>query len=159
MSDVVTITRQDVHQLQVSTDQHVVVSVETVHQVVSAGVQGPRGASGQDGQDGSIGTVFDFAFGDATPAFIRNVPAGKRIYSIGLHIHTPFDGTGAELRLGTAETPDALMTAVQNSAVTAGQYEVYPDADYPEEIGLYLYITPGDGASQGAGQALIVIEP
>lgn len=129
---------------------------EVVRQVVSVGSQGPRGA---DGRDGSIGTVINFGFGDATPALLDVAAAGKRIYSVALHIHAGFDGSGAALQIGTAGDPGALLAAEQNDPTQAGQYVAYPDAAYPSDTSIYLTITPGSGASHGSGQVVLIIEP
>ena len=134
-----------------------VVESETV--VVGVGAQGPGGAKGQDGAAGTIGTIFDFSYGDATPALICTVDAGKRIYTATILIDEPFDGVGAVLSVGLPGLPDAVFPAALNAPGAVGQYEVFPNEAFPSAVSLYLNITPGHGASQGSGQVVLVIEP
>lgn len=136
--------------------QAVVTRRQVVRQVVSVGTQGPRGAAGRDG---AIGAVINFSYGDATPALLDVAAAGKRIYSVALHVHTEFDGSGAALQIGTAGDPGALLAVEQNDPTQAGQYVAYPDVAYPSDTSIYLTIVPGSGASQGSGQVVLIIEP
>lgn len=136
----------------------VTVVEQDIH-VLDVGAQGPGGAKGQDGADGTIGTIFDFSYGDATPAFIRTVEAGKRIYTATILIDEPFDGVGAALSVGLPGAPEAVFPAELSAPGSVGQYEVFPNIAYPSAVSLYLNITPGHGASQGSGQVVLVIEP
>ena len=144
------------HVIEASTPLQVVTERAAPTMVLTEARIGPPG---RDGADGSVGRIISFAFGDATPKALDIAQAGKRIYSVGIHIFTPFDGAGAALAIGSAFASDELLAPHQVAPGEVGQFEVYPDAAYVSNTQLYLSITPGDGASQGAGQVLIVIEP
>lgn len=98
----------------------------------------------------------NFAYGDATPAAITTALAGKLVYGVSIHIKTPFDGIGAALTVGDAGQVDRLMAAAENAPGQVGSNTTTPALAYAVDTPLILSITPGAGATQGAG--LIIIE-
>lgn len=124
--------------------------------VVVSGFAGPSGPKGAPG-DSSTATgraVVPFAFGDASPVPIFTPAANCTDILVRLVIDTPFDGAGAQLMLGTAAQPDALMPANHNDPGMAGGYEAAPDAALVAGVPIVLTIVPGGGATQGAGRAI-----
>lgn len=92
-----------------------------------------------------------FAYGDATPASIGTVPAGKTVAKVELTIQTAFNGSGAALTIGKADALTQLMTASQNDPAAAATYETHPNVTYADATEIFLAITPGGGASSGSG--------
>jgi hypothetical protein len=140
--------------LTVEETGQVLVVVEEQVEIVSVGVMGPPGATGAGAVE-----INNFAWGDATPALLLTVAANKRVYRVRLIIETPFNGTGAQLQVGSTADPDELMGITENDPGSEGTYETYPDKRYLAITPLYLTITPGAGASAGAGQVHLEIEP
>lgn len=121
--------------------------------VVEVGIQGPPGASGE------VSAPISFGWGDATPAFLTTISAGKRVYVTELVIATAFNGAGAALTIGPLAAPSELMTASENNPADVASYEANPDKLYASTTAIYLHITPGAGASAGSGQVRLQIEP
>lgn len=137
-------------------DQEVhVVVVEGEHFVISVGESGPRG---EEGPAGTGAVELAFAWGDASPRTIETVTSGKLVYGVQLHIDTAFNGSGAELTVGDAADPDRLMAAAQNDPTAAGTYTSAPVHRYGADTAVLLTITPGAGASAGAGLLTLFIE-
>lgn len=120
--------------------------------IVTHGEQGPPG------RDGSGPVEINFAFGDATPSQLLVAPAGKLIYSVAIHIRQSFDGIGAALTVGDAATPDRLMAALENDPALVGSNSTAPAVSYDVDTPILLSITPGAGASQGAGLVILTVE-
>lgn len=117
--------------------------------VVSVAEQGIPGAAG-------LGAIRkDFGFGDSTPDLIVMANAGDVVYGVEIVIMTPFDGTGAALTIGDSAQNDRLMQSTQNDPATPATYGAIPDYKYPAVTPINLYISPGAGATQGAGFILI----
>jgi hypothetical protein len=103
--------------------------------------------------------VVNFAFGDATPSPIY-IPAETGVLALlRVEIETPFDGTGAELTIGTESDPDAYVDASQVDPAVVASWEVCPDITVTSGSPIVLYITPGAGASTGTGRILIELIP
>ena len=101
---------------------------------------------------GSRGVVVPFAFGDASPVPIFTAPADCTDILARLVIDTPFNGVGAQLKLGTSASPELLLAAAHNDPATAAGYEAAPDASLTTGEAIVLTIIPGTGATQGAGR-------
>jgi len=99
-----------------------------------------------------------FAFGDASPAVIGNAPASKQILSVQLFITTAFNGSSPALQVGIAGTAEDLMAASENTPGAIGEYTVYTVKSYGSIQELILTITPGAGASAGAGVVVVTYE-
>ena len=130
-------------------------------EILEAGIQGPAGAQGIQGIPGPSGVgvlEIAFAFGDATPKNLVVATANKQVYSVGIHIHTAFNGTGAALAVGDSGNTSRLMATTQNDPTAVGTYAVAPNHRYGAGTQLLLTITPGGGASQGAGLVTLQIE-
>jgi hypothetical protein len=77
---------------------------------------------------------------------------------VQIHIRVPFDGIGAALTVGDAGDTDRLMAAADNDPTAVGSYTTTPAYAYGSDTGLTLGITPGAGASQGAGVLVLYIQ-
>lgn len=170
-STVVTLDQQTVARINANRPQTVVggsggttvgaqssaVAVEGGTTVVAGGaamgVQGPQGEPGLSG-GGTIPPVA-FSYGDAAGTIYTPGDAGT-LTTARVVITTPFDGAGAALILGTVGDPDGIMPATDNDPTEAGEYEATADFPLAAGEGIRLTITPGAGASQGAG--LIYLE-
>lgn len=97
----------------------------------------------------------NFSFGDASPSFIAIILATKLIYKAAVIITTPFNGVGAMLSLGDAVDNQSLIATSQNLPNSLATYETSPNISYPSNTTINLYITPGAGATSGAGTILI----
>ena len=139
-------------------DLHVVVLDPQDQQVVFGGEQGPPGPTGPAGPPGSVAVEATFAFGDATPAAITTALAGKLVYGVELYIKTPFDGVGAQVVVGDAGQADRLMAANENDLLTVGGNHTTPAHAYVVDTPILLSITPGAGATQGAGVIVLRIQ-
>lgn len=117
-----------------------------------------QGPAGPPGTNGSGGIEFPFAWGDASPRQIVIAAAGKLVYSVQIHISTPFNGVGASLTVGDAGQSDRLMSVYQSDPNTAGNYTAAPSHRYGTATPLLLTINPGAGASAGVGLLTLFIE-
>lgn len=99
-------------------------------------------------------SVVAFAFGDASPAQIYVAPDNRLAVRARVVIDTPFNGTGAALTLGTSAQPDSMLATTDSDPATAGGYEAGPDVDLATGDIVQLFITPGTGATQGAGRII-----
>jgi hypothetical protein len=115
-------------------------------------MRGPAGA------DGSGGISIPFAWGDASPRTIATALAGKLVYGVEIHISDAFDGAGASLTVGDAAQPDRLMATHQIDPSAVGAYETSPSHRYGSNTALLLTITPGGGATAGAGLLRLFVE-
>lgn len=135
-----------------------VVADRSVGGVVAVGQQGPQGLMGLPGPAGGAAIEVAFSYGDATPVSVTTALAGKLVYGVQIHIHVPFDGSAAALTVGDAGDTDRLMAAADNDPTTVGSYTTTPAYAYGSDTGLTLSITPGAGASQGAGILVLYIQ-
>jgi hypothetical protein len=96
-----------------------------------------------------------FAYGDATPKAITT-QAGL-IATATIVITTPFNGVGAALQLGDAVQPSRLLAPTQIDPTFAAEYEANAGHVYTLPTEILLTITPGAGATQGAGYVLLEV--
>jgi hypothetical protein len=115
-------------------------------------LRGEQGVSG----DGSIQLAF--AWGDASPRTVVVATGGKLVYEVELHISHAFDGLGAQLKVGDAGQADRLMRVDQNDPAATGTYSSAPVLAYGVDTTILLTITPGVGATAGAGLLTLFIE-
>jgi len=99
--------------------------------------------------------TLDFAYGDATPAPLMVARAGYRVDAIEVDIDEAFDGAGAALTVGPAADPGQLIEAGLIDPATPASYELSPQVIYADDTPLFLFITPGAGASAGRGVVFI----
>jgi hypothetical protein len=134
---------------------------------IRQGVRGATGAQGPQGEQGEVGPAgpssagvapIAFSWGDASSVIWTPSDSGTLVVA-RLVIETAFDGAGAALTLGTNAAPAAIMSADQNAPGETGEYEVTADLALSAGTGVRLTITPGAGASQGAGLIYLIFLP
>lgn len=121
-------------------------------------VLGGQGIQGRPGQPGGSIPPIDFAFGDAAHAVWTPQAAGLLTYA-RIIVREPFNGTGAAIVVGTLAQPDAAMPSYFNDPKQANEYENTPDIRLAAGESIYLTITPGTGATAGAGTLLLGFLP
>lgn len=105
--------------------------------------------------DGAIRVPFNW--GDATPKTIVTLPANTTVFTAQIVIQTPFNGTGATLRLGDSGNLNRLMTTAQNDPTSALTFTSAPAYTYTSSTSILLSIVPGSGANTGSGFVLLTI--
>lgn len=145
------VVAQDDAVVVVQVGEHDSVLSTTVSEVVivSSAEQGPEGPPGPQGPPGAVGGSFDinFNFGDASPALIGAL--NGVVISASIVIQTSFNGVSPALSIGTLSQPSLIMSSGGVFPEEVGRYESNPGVAVNDS--LYLYITPGLGASQGSG--------
>lgn len=126
-------------------------------EVVEVGLQGPAGAPGLDA-GGNLPPI-PFSYGDASPVPVYVPAVPSLVVSAAIHVRTPFNGFGAALELGIDEQPGLLMPAAYNDPATSGEYENTPDVTLSAGQQVLLTVTPGAGATQGAGVIILRVLP
>lgn len=120
--------------------------------VVSVGTQGPVGATGPSG---SSAPPVNFAFGDASPAVISTGQPAQVILQITVHITTAFNGLGATLTVGTVAAPSLYVDASQLDLALETEFEITVGKNIAASTDIVATITPGTGATTGAGWILL----
>lgn len=120
--------------------------------LVTPGPQGPPGAPG-----GSIAPI-DFAYGDA-PRAVWTPESSGLLMLARLIILQAFNGVGAAIIVGTQTQPDAAMPSNYNDPSRAFEYENTPDIRLAAGESIFLTITPGSGATAGAGTLILGFLP
>lgn len=106
---------------------------------------------------GGGGVNWSFAYGDATPRLVTTIPAGSRVTEVDLFIDVAFNGAAPLLQLGTLATHDLLFGSEVDPALASG-YELSPNVIFGSATEIYLFITPGAGASTGSGSLTIKLQ-
>lgn len=96
-----------------------------------------------------------FAYGDATPALIATILAGTRLFNVRVSIETPFNGTGADISVGTLASPNLIADASVMDPSVAAVFEFSPQDLFLVDTPIYLFITPGAGATTGTGSVIL----
>ncbi len=103
--------------------------------------------------------VIDFSYGDATPSVLYVPDEDVVLTGVRLAVGTAFNGAGAALSVGSSALPDLYLPASEVDPAIAAGYESIPDAFVSAGESIYLHITPGSGASAGAGRAILNLIP
>jgi hypothetical protein len=96
--------------------------------------------------------VVSFTLATPSPLVLSPLLAGQSVVRAGIVVTTTFDGVGAALPLGTPFSPAVILAAADSRPAAAGQYETDAVTSFGAPDTLQLVITPGAGATQGAGQ-------
>jgi len=115
------------------------------------------GATNANGTGGSPLHVppISFAFGDAAaPVFTATV--GCVLTQLSIVIDTPFNGVGAQIQLSVGAT--VIMPTNENDPAHAFEYQVAPALALNVGDQVTLTITPGAGATTGAGRIFIELQ-
>jgi hypothetical protein len=127
--------------------------------VVELNARGPMGPIGPAGpaSDGTIAPI-SFSYGDAPGVVFTPSEDGTLTYA-RVVFETAFDGASPAFKLGTLADDDCVMATHQNDPLEVGEYEVTADAPLVAGQSVYIAITPGAGASQGAGLIYLTFIP
>jgi hypothetical protein len=122
---------------------------ERTREVVAAGQVGPPGPPGPPG---TASPIFSFAYGDAPSVIYRCIAAGA-LKQVSIVIDTAFNGIGAAIVVSVDSI--VAMSAAENDPAHALEYQSAPAI--PVSIGslVTLTITPGAGATAGAGRLFL----
>ena len=102
---------------------------------------------------------FVFHYGDATPSPLMTIPAGKAVLSCQVVVLQAMNGTGAALSVGsTASTYTDVMNITDNLPSSLSTWSVEPNTVFGVNTGIFLSITPGAGATAGAGIVTITVQ-
>jgi hypothetical protein len=126
--------------------------------VVAAGRQGPAGANGVPGANGQGAAIpYVFSWGDATPALIANVPAGKVVFKVEVVLLAAFN-VASTVTVGDAGNTSRLFSTADIDLSSAATYQSNPNHLYGSLTAVNLYVSPGVGNSQGNGIVLLYVE-
>lgn len=154
MADTVVIVEPRIHTVEIADAPSVAVVVEERVNVVTVGVQGP------DGQQGLPGTALppiNFAFGDASPRVVYTPAQNVLVMDVEVIIDTAFNGASPSLSVSASAA--TLMPPSLNDLKSIGSYEASPNLRINAGTPFTVTITPGAGATQGAGQLVISLIP
>lgn len=100
-----------------------------------------------------------FLFSDASPKVIHVLKAGQLLDRAAVGITTAFDGAGAALQLGDVGSPNLIFATGEIDPTVA--HDTFDNqglfVDVVDQT-LRLTITPGGGATAGAGVVLLKIK-
>jgi hypothetical protein len=95
--------------------------------------------------------VVPFTFATGSPFDLASVGPSAPVVRAGLRIDVGFDGAGASLEIGTAASPGLILGPTESLPAVPGQYETDAVTTFVAPATLQLRVTPGAGATQGAG--------
>ena len=78
---------------------------------------------------------------------------------VRVDIDAAFNGAGASISVGTQSDPDAIMAATKNNPYEVAMYNATTEIALAQGDGIWLAISPGSGASQGAGTLHVTFVP
>jgi len=117
-----------------------------------------QGAPGTPGLPGSgVGIPLTFSWGDATPALIGIVPAGKIVYKVEVNVLVAFDVVST-LSVGDVGDHERVFDIGSVDLSAVGSYQTNPTTTYGSLTNINLYLTPGVGNTQGSGLILLYIQ-
>lgn len=122
-----------------------------------ASQMGPRGPRGQAGAAGDSVPPHTFSWGDA-PQAVFEAPSAGVLTLVRIQMTTPFNGSGASIRVGTSLDSEAVLPAAWNDPYSTNEFENSPDLAMTEGQEVLLSITPGT-ASEGSGTLYISFVP
>lgn len=121
-------------------------------EVIEAGTQGPPGPQGPSGT--TTPPIF-FAYGDVASRLVVQVPRPTLALCVNLIVTEAFNGVGATVSVGTAAQAESLVPANKSQLDIATEFESDPNVVLGSGDDIYLYLTPGAGATHGAGYLVI----
>lgn len=115
-----------------------------------------RGAAAGTAEETVVAVPFTFASG--SPLILVPVMLGHVVDRVSVVIETTFDGAGASLQVGTAATPGLILATSDIDPTKLGTYTNHALFPFAAAANLELTITPGGGATQGAGLVLVKVK-
>lgn len=98
-----------------------------------------------------------FTFATASPLVIVPIRPGDRSVRAIVEISTTFNGVGAGIQLGTGASPGGILSTANIGVAVVDFYQGLTPFQVGATTDLQLEITPGAGATQGAGRVLLEI--
>ncbi len=115
-----------------------------------------------DGTDVSFKALgpleYTFNYGDATPRLLFTVPANRVVTLVQVFITTAFDGTSASISVGDTSDYGSLLSTTDSYVGAESNWSANPGVFFSTDTQVYLSITAGSGATQGAGLLLITFQ-
>ena len=111
------------------------------------------GVNVEIGNGGGTVPAIAFAYGDATPATIYVVAQNGVLTQSSIAIDTPFNGTGATIKLSVGAT--TILDTTQNNPAQVAEYQTAPTLAVSVGNTVVLTIVPGSGATAGAGRVFL----
>jgi hypothetical protein len=99
-----------------------------------------------------------FNYGDASPKPIAIVPANKVVLMSSIVVTTGFNGVTATLTVGSATTPDDIMSTSDVAPSVLSTWSSNPNTVYGVDTQVYLTINNGSGATAGSGILILQIQ-
>lgn len=101
--------------------------------------------------------VTSFAYGDASPKPIAVLTPNQTVFTATIVIQSPFNGVGAMLTLGDATLANRLIQSNQVDPFLVSEFQTNPGYTYSSSDSVLLFITPGEGCTQGSGYVLLEV--
>lgn len=98
----------------------------------------------------TVSYTFNFNHDDATPAYLFDMVADRRILKASIRLEEEFTGTGYSLSIGTLLNPDLILPSSAVGPGYTGTFETDSNVSFLVNTEIYLFITPGT-STQGAG--------
>ena len=127
--------------------------VDTIRADIQIGLRGPAGPQGLPGSGSTV--QLNFAYGDATPVTLLTLSPGQTLFLTECIITEAFDGVGSTLSVGTDADHDQFLSALAIDSATSASYQSHQVLQAGLSTLIKLFITPGSGASRGAGFVLL----
>jgi hypothetical protein len=124
----------------------------------SASAAGVKWAAGGGGNTAPSTVQVVFNYGDASPKFLCNVAPNKMVLNSSIVIQTAFNGTDANLRIGSSGSPSDIMGADENLPSITSTWSNAPTTFYANTTAVYLSINAGSGATTGSGLVVLNIQ-
>jgi len=102
----------------------------------------------------NAGMKIPFAYGDASPRVVQSIRTDTLIVAVQVVITTQFDGVGSAIQV-VDSLGGVLLDAAQVNPSAVDTYESTPGVVLPEGTDILIQITPGSGATSGAGYLVI----
>ena len=110
----------------------------------------------EDDAESSVIAPIGFEYNNVSPRVVYTLAEESLIKTATLSITTPFNGTGASLKVGTPAQPGLLMETAENDPSLAIEFSAEVYERVPAGTQIQITTVPGEGASAGAG--LLILE-
>ena len=100
------------------------------------------------------GVRIPFAYGDASPRVVQSIRAETLIVAVQVVVTTAFNGEGSAIQV-VDSLGGVLLSTAQVDPSTVDTYESTPGVVLGEGTDILIQITPGSGATSGAGYLVI----
>lgn len=98
----------------------------------------------------TVSYTFNFAYADATPSLLFEMPIDRRILKASIRLEEEFTGSGYALSIGTLLNPELILPSSAVGPGYTGTFETDSNVSFLVNTEIYLFITPGT-STQGSG--------